>query len=73
MPAREPVVDMVFRKLGGREGFGKEVLSEADLAHLVRHRLSLKVLAFLHERGGFSDREIALLPAVRIRTVFGGG
>ena len=59
MPAREPVIDMVFRKLGGRAAFGKEVKSEADLARLVRHRLSLKVLAFLHERGGFSDQEIS--------------
>ena len=59
MRTREPVIDMVFRKLGGREVFGKEASSEADLAHLVRHRLSLKVLAFLSERGGFSDQEIS--------------
>jgi len=59
MRAREPVIDMVFRKLGGREVFGQEVSSEADLAHVVRHRLSLKVLAFLNERGGFSDQEIS--------------
>jgi putative toxin-antitoxin system antitoxin component (TIGR02293 family) len=59
MPAREPVINMVFRKLGGRAAFRKEVSSEADLANLVRRRLPLKVLASLHERGGFSDREIA--------------
>lgn len=56
MPAPEPVVEKVYRKLGGRQVLGEEVNSDADLARLVRRRIPLRALASL-KRGGFSDRE----------------
>jgi hypothetical protein len=34
MSATQPVVETVFRKLGGREVLGQKVTSEADLARL---------------------------------------
>src|SRR5205807_440295 len=45
MPASRPVVERVFRKLGGRATLGEAVTSEADLARLVQRRFALKVLA----------------------------
>ncbi len=53
----QPVIEMVFRKLGGRQALGEEVLSEADLARVVFRRIPLKVLMHV-KRSGFSDREI---------------
>lgn len=50
MRVTQPVVDMVFRKLGGREVLGQNVTS--DLARLVHGRIPLRV------RRGFSDQEI---------------
>ena len=58
MRTPEPVVAMVYRKLGGRQVLGENVASEADLARLVQHRIPLRVLPYL-KRGGFSDKEIA--------------
>jgi putative toxin-antitoxin system antitoxin component (TIGR02293 family) len=57
MPASRPVVERVFRKLGGRATLGEAVASEADLARLVHRRFALKVLASV-KRFGFTDREI---------------
>jgi putative toxin-antitoxin system antitoxin component (TIGR02293 family) len=57
MPASQPVVERVFRKLGGRATLGEAVTSEADLARLVHGRFALKVLASV-KRFGFTDREI---------------
>jgi putative toxin-antitoxin system antitoxin component (TIGR02293 family) len=57
MQATQPVVETVFRKLGGREVFGQKVTSEADLARLVNNRIPLRALIYV-KRGGFSDREI---------------
>ena len=57
MPASQPVVERVFRKLGGRATLGEAVTSEADLARLVHRRFALKVLASV-KRFGFTDREI---------------
>ncbi len=57
MRTPEPVVETVYRKLGGRAALGVEVTSDADLARLVRRRIPLRVLAYV-KRGGFSDREI---------------
>ena len=51
----QPVVDVVFGKLGGREVLGQTVSSEADLARLVR--IPLRALIYVR-RGGFSDQEI---------------
>jgi putative toxin-antitoxin system antitoxin component (TIGR02293 family) len=57
MQATQPVVETVFRKLGGQDVFGQKVTSEADLARLVHRRIPLKALIYV-KRGGFSDREI---------------
>lgn len=57
MQVTQPVVDMVFRKLGGREVLGQKVTSEADLARLVHGRIPLRALIYVR-RGGFSDQEI---------------
>src|SRR5450756_1939727 len=57
MQATQPVVETVFRKLGGREVLGQKVTSEADLARLVRRRIPLRALIYV-KRGGFSDKEI---------------
>ena len=57
MRVTQPVVDMVFRKLGGREVLGQNVTSEADLARLVHGRIPLRALIYVR-RGGFSDQEI---------------
>ena len=58
MQATQPVVEMVFRKLGGREVLGQMVTSEAaDLARLVHGRIPLRALIYVR-RGGFSDQEI---------------
>src|SRR5713101_4408668 len=57
MRTPEPVVETVYRKLGGRAALGEEVTSDADLARLVHRRIPLRVLAYI-KRGGFSDREI---------------
>jgi putative toxin-antitoxin system antitoxin component (TIGR02293 family) len=57
MEASQPVVETVFRKLGGREVLGQTVTSEADLARLVHRRLPLRALIYV-KRGGFSDQEI---------------
>jgi putative toxin-antitoxin system antitoxin component (TIGR02293 family) len=52
-----PVVESVYRKLGGREVLGEEVTSDADLARLVHRRIPLRVLTCI-KRIGFSDQEI---------------
>ena len=57
MQATQPVVETVFRKLGGQDVFGQKVTSEADLARLVHRRIPLKALIYV-KRGGFSDQEI---------------
>ena len=57
MQVTQPVVETVFRKLGGREVFGQKVASEADLARLVLRRIPLKALIYV-KRGGFSEQEI---------------
>jgi putative toxin-antitoxin system antitoxin component (TIGR02293 family) len=57
MPGPEPVAEIVYRKLGGRQVLGDEVTSDADLARLVHRQIPLRALAHV-KRGGFSDREI---------------
>ena len=58
MRVTQPVVDMVFRKLGGREVLGQNVTSEADLARLVHGRIPLRERSSMSGAGGFSDQEI---------------
>jgi putative toxin-antitoxin system antitoxin component (TIGR02293 family) len=60
MHATQPLVETVFRKLGGREVLGQNVTSEADLARLVHRRIPLRALIYV-KRGGFSDQEIGRL------------
>ena len=52
-----PIVETMYRKLGGRQVFAEEVTSEADLARLIYRRIPLRVLTYV-KRGGFSDQEI---------------
>lgn len=57
MAHAEPVVEAVYRKLGGRRVLGQAVASEADLAKLVLGRIPLAALGAM-QNNGFSDREI---------------
>ena len=57
MSDAEPVVEAVYRKLGGRRVLGTEIASEADLLRVVLGRIPLKALGAMQE-SGFSDREI---------------
>lgn len=68
MSAPHPVVERVFRKLGGRSAVGANVSSEADLARLVDHGIRLSVLGHV-ERAGFSKQEIErfIIPARTLR------
>jgi putative toxin-antitoxin system antitoxin component (TIGR02293 family) len=60
MQATQPVVEAVFRKLGGRNVLRERVTSEADLARLVHSRIPLRALIYV-KRGGFSEQEIGRL------------
>ena len=64
----QPVVERVFRKLGGRQGLGAEVSSEGDLARLVHRGLRFSVIGHV-ERAGFSKQEIErfIIPARTLR------
>jgi len=57
MAKLHPVVESVYRKLGGRSVLGEDVVSDADLARLVNRRIPLRVLTCI-KRIGFSDQEI---------------
>jgi len=57
MAKPHPVVESVYRKLGGRSVLGEDVASDADLARLVHRRIPLRVLTCI-KRIGFSDQEI---------------
>ena len=60
----QPVIESVFRKLGGHRALGTNVSSEADLARIVHRGIRLVVLGHL-ARAGFSKREIErfIIPA----------
>lgn len=60
MTSAQPVIDVVYRKLGGRQALGQDVTSEADLARLVSRRIPLRALASF-KRSGFSEQEIGRL------------
>jgi putative toxin-antitoxin system antitoxin component (TIGR02293 family) len=64
IPTPQPVIERVFRKLGGRRALGTQVTSEADLARLVHRGIRLRVLGHV-ERAGFSKQEIErwIIPA----------
>jgi len=67
-PSPQPVVESIFRKLGGRQALGSDVSSEADLARIVHHGIRLSVLGCV-ERAGFSKQEIEyfIIPARTLR------
>lgn len=67
-PTPLPVVESVFRKLGGHQALGTDVSSEADLARVVHHGIRLSVLGHV-ERAGFSKQEIEhyIIPARTLR------
>jgi putative toxin-antitoxin system antitoxin component (TIGR02293 family) len=56
-PTPQPVIERVFRKLGGPQALGSDVSSEADLARIVHGRIRLAVLAHVL-KAGFSKQEI---------------
>lgn len=57
MKQPEPIIEAVFRKLGGRHVLGREVASEADLAQVVLARIPEQAVAAV-QGSSFSDREI---------------
>ena len=63
-PTPPPVIESVFRKLGGRHALGEEVSSEADLARLINRGIRIAVLKHVM-RAGFSKQEIEhlIIPA----------
>jgi putative toxin-antitoxin system antitoxin component (TIGR02293 family) len=63
-PIPQPVIEQVFRKLGGYQALGEEVASEADLARIVGRGIRLHVLGHV-QKAGFSKQEIErfIIPA----------
>lgn len=63
-PTPQPVIERVFRKLGGHRGLGADVASEADLARIVHRGIRLVVLGYV-QKAGFSKQEIEhlIIPA----------
>ena len=63
-PLPQPVIERVFRKLGGHQALGVEVASEADLARVVGRGIRLPVLGHI-QKAGFSKQEIErfIIPA----------
>ena len=57
MTQPEPIIDAVYRKLGGRRVIGRDIASEADLAQLVLARIPERAVAAV-QGTSFSDREI---------------
>ena len=57
MAQPEPVIEAVYRKLGGRRILGREVASEADLAQVVLAGIPEQAVAAVQD-SSFSDREI---------------
>jgi putative toxin-antitoxin system antitoxin component (TIGR02293 family) len=56
----QPVIERVFRKLGGSRALGADVASEADLARIVHGGIRLAVLGHV-QKAGFSRQEIERL------------
>jgi len=67
-PTPQPVIEKVFRKLGGRQALDTDVSSEADLARVVGRGIRLGVLEHV-QRAGFSKQEIEhfIIPARTLR------
>jgi|GEM_PF-883931 putative toxin-antitoxin system antitoxin component (TIGR02293 family) len=64
LPTPQPVIERVFRKLGGYRALGADVASEADLARIVHRGIRLVVLDYV-QKAGFSKQEIEhfIIPA----------
>ena len=64
VPTPQPVIERVFRKLGGYQALGTDVSLEADLARIVDRGIRLDVLGHV-ARAGFSRQEIEhfIIPA----------
>jgi putative toxin-antitoxin system antitoxin component (TIGR02293 family) len=67
-PTSEPLVERIFRKLGGHQALGTDVSSDADLARVVHDGIRLSVLDHV-SRAGFSKQEIEdfIIPARTLR------
>ena len=59
-PTPRPVIERIFRKLGGYRALGSDVASEADLARIVDRGIRLVVLGYV-QKAGFSKQEIERL------------
>ena len=59
-PTPQPVIERVFRKLGGYRALGSDIASEADLARIVDRGIRLVVLGHV-QKAGFSKQEIERL------------
>jgi putative toxin-antitoxin system antitoxin component (TIGR02293 family) len=68
MPTPPPVIERIFRKLGGQAALGEDIRSEADLARIVRRGIRPSVLAHMR-KAGFSQQEIEqyIIPARTLR------
>ena len=53
----EPIIEAIYRKLGGRRILGRELASEADLAQVVLSRIPEQAVSAV-QGTSFSDREI---------------
>jgi len=64
LPTPQPVIERMFRKLGGHGALGTDVASEADLARIVHRGIRLVVLGHI-QKAGFSKQEIEhfIIPA----------
>lgn len=58
VPTVEPIIAVVYGKLGGKSALGVEIASEADLARVVSHRIPLRALAYVQRNGFFSAAEL---------------
>lgn len=68
MATPQPVIERIFRKLGGHRSLGTDIHSEADLARVVRRGIRPSVLAHIR-RAGFSQKEIEqyIIPSRTLR------
>jgi putative toxin-antitoxin system antitoxin component (TIGR02293 family) len=62
--APQPLIESVFRKLGGHRALGTNVSSEADIARIVHRGIRLVVLGHV-ARAGFSKRRSSALSPAR--------
>lgn len=68
MATPQPVIECIFRKLGGHRSLGTDIHSEADLARVVRRGIRPSVLAHIR-KAGFSQKEIEqyIIPSRTLR------